>query len=145
MTSFTGNIRRLASKVERPCVGCARPTTHPRKGLCFACYQRARRGHVTQSECAVCGTRDRRVLRRHKLASGLETLCANDAAIAGRRVLTLAALRAERFPDGDRRGTDQRTGDRRTYAERRARLELAWIADGDRREVRGRRATERAA
>jgi hypothetical protein len=113
---------------------CGRVTTSPRLGLCFPCYQRRRRGHTTAAACAICPQRDRRVLRRHKLAGGMHTLCANHAAIAGRRPLTLAELEAECFPAGDRRSTDRRAGDRRTTSPRRVRVVLERLMDGDRRE-----------
>lgn len=58
------------------------------------------------SSCGVCGARDPRVLRRVRLADGsAAVLCANEAAILGRRALTLTELRAEVGPVvGDRRG-----------------------------------------
>jgi hypothetical protein len=67
----------------------------------------------------VCGIADLRVLRRHKLRDGFVVLCANHAAIAGRRSLTLTDLCAECAPPGDRRaGAERRTSDRR-HTERR--------------------------
>ena len=85
------------------CVSCGRPTDRPRRGRCPACYRRAQRGHAVAKPCAVCGIADLRVLRRHKLRDGFVVLCANHAAIAGRRTLTLTELRGECAPPGDRR------------------------------------------
>ncbi|MCC6665668.1 MAG: hypothetical protein IT375_18075 [Polyangiaceae bacterium] len=71
--------------------------------------------------CAVCGIADLRVLRRHKLRDGFVVLCANHAAIAGRRTLTLTELRGECAPPGDRRaGAERRQSDRRHVERRRA-------------------------
>lgn len=71
--------------------------------------------------CAVCGIADLRVLRRHKLRDGFVVLCANHAAIAGRRTLTLTELRGECAPPGDRRaGAERRTVERRHVERRRA-------------------------
>ena len=85
------------------CASCGRPTDRPRRGCCPACYRRAQRGHAVAKPCAVCGIADLRVLRRHKLRDGFVVLCANHAAIAGRRSLTLTDLCAECAPPGDRR------------------------------------------
>lgn len=127
------------------CLHCGRPTSEPRKGACSACYQRARRGHDHDGACSVCGLADARVLRRHQLADGWTTLCANDAALAGRRPLSLHQLRAERYPDGDRRGADRRAGDRRDASVRRARVVVErLVGDDDRRERVGRRAVDAA-
>lgn len=115
------------------CSACPRTTTEPRKGLCFACYQRDRRGHDRAKACAVCAVGDPRVLRRHKLALGFETLCANHSAIAGRRRITLGELRAECFPSGDRRRTDRRHADRRGGPERRTRVDVERLLEGDSR------------
>lgn len=137
MSRFPGNTR--------PCLHCGRPTPEPRKGACSACYQRARRGHDHDGACAACGLADARVLRRHQLADGWSTLCANDAAIAGRRPITLAQLRTERFPDGDRRRGDRRGGDRRDLQVRRVRVDLErLVADDDARASGGRRASDAA-
>ena len=79
------------------CVRCTKPTDEPRRGLCIACYLRQRRGSefTIDACCQVCSTADKRVLRWHRLAGGFAVLCANHAAIAGRRALELDALRAE--------------------------------------------------
>lgn len=127
----------------RPCASCSRPTTEPRRGLCFACYLRAYRGHVADGACAACGLEDRRVLRRHRLADGLATLCANHAAIAGRRTLTLEALRAECYPPGDRRQGEQRRADRRAVGDRRTAPTVEQLlAVADERRHAGRRAAD---
>jgi hypothetical protein len=69
----------------------------------------------------VCGIADVRVLRRHKLRDGFVVLCANHAAIAGRRSIGITELRAECAPTGDRRtGTERREKDRRSVERRRA-------------------------
>jgi hypothetical protein len=109
------------------CEDCSRPTSTPRKGKCWACYFRDYRGHALSGPCSVCGEADRRVLRRHKLADVDTVLCANHAAIAGRRVLTAAELAAECFPAGDRRQTGRRSGDRRAVSARRERDGDAWL------------------
>lgn len=71
--------------------------------------------------CAVCSIADLRVLRRHKLRDGFVVLCANHAAIAGRRALTLTELRGECAPPGDRRaGAERRQADRRHVDRRRS-------------------------
>ena len=88
-------MRRRSNAPPVACVRCTRQTEEPRRGLCFACYQRERRGHDVSDACAVCETRDARVLRRHALVCGPSTLCANHSAIAGRRALTLDELRSE--------------------------------------------------
>jgi hypothetical protein len=68
----------------------------------------------------VCGIADVRVLRRHRLKDGIVVLCANHAAIAGRRSITLTDLRTECAPAGDRRtGTERRRTDRRSTDRRR--------------------------
>lgn len=57
------------------------------------------------------------MLRRHAFVDGVVVLCANHAALAGRRPLTAAAFLEEVKPaDSDRRGTM----DRRRHLERRA-------------------------
>ena len=110
-----------------------RPAPEPRKGLCFGCYMRSRRGHETGPACECCGVTDRRVLRRHALDE-LRTLCANCSAVAGRRALSLDELRCEVFPPGDRRGPGRRTGDRRAPVDRRQRVEVEHLlSDADRR------------
>ena len=115
------------------CSSCGRPAPEPRKGLCFGCYMRSRRGHETGLACECCGVTDRRVLRRHALDE-LRTLCANCSAVAGRRALSLDELRCEVFPPGDRRGPGRRTGDRRAPVDRRQRVEVEHLlSDADRR------------
>jgi hypothetical protein len=51
--------------------------------------------------CACCGFADPRMLRAHRLADALHSLCANCAALAGRRRLSLEELIAERFTGSD--------------------------------------------
>jgi hypothetical protein len=69
--------------------------------------------------CSVCGIADVRVLRRHRLRDGLVVLCANHAAIAGRRSIGLTELRGECAPHGDRRGGVERRQAERRHVERR--------------------------
>jgi hypothetical protein len=126
----TGNI---TEEPLRRCSACPRKAAKLKKGLCPACYLRSHRGGATGKACAVCAVGDPRVLRRHKLALGFETLCANHSAIAGRRRITLGELRAECFPLGDRRRTDRRHADRRGGPERRTRTDVEKLLDGNAR------------
>jgi hypothetical protein len=73
----------------------------------------------------VCGIADARVLRRHKLKDGLVVLCANHAAIAGRREVTLTELRGECCPPGDRRAGAERRREDRRHRTRRIKRETA--------------------
>ncbi len=70
-----------------------------------------------------CGVAHPRLLRRVQFRDGaLLVLCANHAALAGRRPLDAAALLAElALPPGDRRQRRERRGqlERRETAERR--------------------------
>ena len=128
---------RFMAPAPKTCAACGRPTTTPRFGLCFGCYQRARRGHTIEGSCAVCGLADKRMVRRHKLADGWTVLCANHAAVAGRRPLKLEQLQAELAPSpGDRRqGTERRTADRRGHSERRVAVAVdEWLLEQDRRQ-----------
>jgi hypothetical protein len=85
--------------------------------------------------CACCGRAgDPRALVRKRLADGMHTLCGNDAAIAGRRSVTLAELRAELQPSSDRRQDDRRRRDRRSYRDRRDPVDLG-RDDDERREL----------
>jgi hypothetical protein len=86
------------------------------------------------------------VLRRHVLAASRSTLCANHAAIAGRRKITLTELRAECYPPGDRRARERRKADRRTPSERRERQNVDALLGSERRGTRRRnRVTSSAA
>jgi hypothetical protein len=86
----------------------------------------------------VCGIADARVLRRHRLKDGLVVLCANHAAIAGRRGMTLTELRGECCPPGDRRaGSERRQNDRRTTTRRGKRASVG--TNGERRRRNERR------
>jgi hypothetical protein len=137
---FPGNTPKV-------CGTCGRPyaKSKGRSRECVACYLRRTRGHEVSGPCAVCGLSDRRVLRRHVLTDGPVTLCANDAAIAGRRALSLEELELEVYPAGDRRGANRRQADRRAPAtDRRTVLDVArLVADADRRGA-GRRASDAA-
>lgn len=119
----------MVGHVKRPprivaCSHCTRPTDEPRRGLCQGCYLREFRGHVRASACVCCGYSDARALRRHRLEGEMRTLCAICSAIAGRRPITLDALRLEvRRPAGRRVG------------ERRVKVSLAWVALADRRKA----------
>jgi hypothetical protein len=135
-------IRSTGNAPAERCASCGKPAPKPKKGLCHGCYLRGHRGHTIGADCMVCGNRDLRVLRRHKVAQGPDeprvfmfvVLCANDAAIAGRRLLTLDELRAEVFPPEDRRRGDRRRGPRRAPRERRVRVDVERLIEGDRRE-----------
>ena len=76
------------------------------------------------------------MLRRHKLTDGAVVLCANHAAVAGRRKLALAELKAECLPaEQDRRKVlDRRRSDRRQPADRRQSWDAAWELDQDQRQ-----------
>jgi hypothetical protein len=125
-------MRRTGTEPVRRCTSCGKPAPKPKKGLCAGCYLRGYRRHTLGSECRICGTRDQRVLRRHVLAASTSTLCANHSAIAGRRKITLTELRAEVYPEGDRRHAERRRSDRRGPRERRQPLSvpgsLGWPA-----------------
>ena len=145
---FAGNMRR--KRRDNPgapvkCEACPRKTTTPRKGMCWPCYFRDYRGHHIRGPCALCGEEDPRVLRRHVFSDGDSVLCANHAAIAGRRKMTLPELQAECYPPGDRRQRGRRRYDRRT-AVRRERLSDTWLL-GSETELRktGRRTADEPA
>jgi len=56
--------------------------------------------HETEAalaSCECCGFADPRMLRAHRLADALHSLCGNCAALAGRRRLSLEELVEERF------------------------------------------------
>jgi NMD protein affecting ribosome stability and mRNA decay len=71
-------MRKTYAKQTVICRTCPRATDAPRHGLCFACYQRVRRGSAlpAKAACEQCGETDRVVLR--KTPHGI--LCANDHA-----------------------------------------------------------------
>lgn len=71
-------MRKTYAKEPVICKACPRVTADPRLGLCFGCYQRARRGTMLPeaAACELCGETDRVVLR--KTPQGI--LCANDHA-----------------------------------------------------------------
>jgi len=73
-------MRKTYAKQSVVCSRCPRTTDTPRLGLCFACYQRERRGTqiADGAACANCGETDRVVLR----ITSLGVLCANDHARA---------------------------------------------------------------
>lgn len=117
-------------KPPKPCVLCKRPTKEPRKGMCFGCYLRDKRGHSVTGPCSACGVGDQRVLKRHRLSDGQTVLCANCSAIAGRRAVTLEVLRGE-LGSGRRMGSERRGPDRRGI-ERRQRVDIEALSS-DRR------------
>ena len=125
------HVRRRRGAGPVACGTCKRPTGEPRKGLCYACYQRERRGAVVNA-CAVCGLADARMLMFRTLADGEHVLCGNHALALGKRRLALSELARELRVPGDRRASDRRAGDRRA-ADRRASVDLAWLTEGDRR------------
>jgi hypothetical protein len=87
---------RLAEGEPRTCRVCGRPVDPSEKRHVHqACAIRLSRGTLLGPSCAACNTTDPRVLRLVRLADGKVTLCANHAAIAGRRPITIDALRAE--------------------------------------------------
>jgi|GEM_PF-2933438 len=73
---------RKAYYLKQPtaCARCPRVTDSPRKGLCFACYQRDLRGSALAPDacCLRCGESDPLVLR----VTPFGVLCANDHARA---------------------------------------------------------------
>lgn len=75
--------------------GCGRPSGNRR--TCARCGVRRSRGTSFPGGacCAACGLGDVRVLRWLRLVDGRVAACGNCAALAGRRVLTLAELGAE--------------------------------------------------
>ena len=101
--------RRQPRPPEGTRCACTRPCA-PGRDKCSGCSVRSSRGHLVTGPCAACGQDDQRVLRRHTLAGGPVVLCANDSAIAGRRLLTLDELRSELRPleAGRRTGRDRR-------------------------------------
>lgn len=107
------------------------------EGRAIACRLRKLRGTELREPCRVCGVADRRVLRRQAFRDGPLVLCANHAAIAGRRRLSCAEFLEEMEASGDRRGLrERRLGvERRTDDDRRAFVEPVEFdaREGDRR------------
>lgn len=62
--------------------------------FCVACRVRKCRGSSVEGAC-FCGVSDRRMLRRHRFTDGVRVICANHAAVAGRRELDWAAYLAD--------------------------------------------------
>jgi len=77
MRRATGNIA---------CEHCGSLTSTPRKGLCFACYQRQLRGNELPAGaiCAHCGEPRRAVLRWSSVGRARAVLCGNCALLARR-------------------------------------------------------------
>ncbi len=73
-------MRKTYAKQAVQCRRCPRETTEPRRGLCFNCYQRDRRGSALpeHAACSECGESDPLVLR----VTPFGVLCANDHARA---------------------------------------------------------------
>ncbi len=71
-------MRKTFGKQAVTCSKCPRITDCPRKGMCFACYQRELRGSGLPDNacCIACGIRDPLVLR----VTPFGVLCANDHA-----------------------------------------------------------------
>lgn len=64
--------------------------------LCRWCHDTAHLAEAFAGEaCALCGTRHPRALRQHQFADRAVVLCANHAALAGRRDLTWRRFRDE--------------------------------------------------
>jgi hypothetical protein len=74
------------------CESCPRLTTGR---FCVACRVRKCRGTTIDGSCPLCGVSDRRMLRRHRFTDGTRVICANHAAVAGRRSLDWRAFLAE--------------------------------------------------
>lgn len=134
-------MKRSTGKPRSHCSNCGRPVSATRGGQCSGCYQRRRRGHEAPGPCRVCGEADPRVLKRHRLAEGMLSLCANHSAVAGRRPITLAELMSETTTAGDRRGPERRgrARDRRAPGARRV---SSYVPDDCARLSRGRRAAD---
>lgn len=73
-------MRKTYAKQAVKCSCCPRITDTPRRGMCFACYQRElRKSSLPPAACCIsCGIRDPLVLR----LSPFGVLCANDLARA---------------------------------------------------------------
>lgn len=71
-------MRKTYAKQAVTCARCPRITDTPRRGLCFACYQRVLRNASLPADacCIQCGVRDPIVLR----VTPFGVLCANDHA-----------------------------------------------------------------
>ena len=131
--------RSPSRRAEGRCGGCGQGATHMRRGLCSACYARWVRARPVGlgASCAACA--DRRIdhLRHYELRGLWVVLCHNCCA-RGERVAPAArsldalllALRRER----------------RVSGERRTAAEDYWygVAERRRRQLEGRRATDRA-
>lgn len=154
----TCDVSRETSHVKpspslKTCNNCGRGAKALRKGQCPRCYIAAWRGITPGACCAACACHDPRVLVRRRMPTTeaatvreWETLCANCNVIAGKRSVTLAALRVEVLPAAfDRRkGGDRRHGERRGVEGDR-RVDASREGTGDRRVSPGRRASDRAA
>lgn len=68
------------------CKDCGSLTSTPRKGLCFACYQRQLRGTALPAGavCAHCGEQRRPVLRWSRVGQARAVLCGNCVLLARR-------------------------------------------------------------
>lgn len=77
---YLPRMRKTYSKQPIACSTCPRVTDSPRKGQCFACYQRGLRGAALPqaATCRRCGETDPLVLR----VTPFGVLCANDHARA---------------------------------------------------------------
>jgi hypothetical protein len=80
------------------CRRCNRPKVALTDGECERCAEapHIRSTHAVEGHaCAVCGVADRRMLRARRLSEGWRLLCANHAAVLGRRWLRVEDLVAE--------------------------------------------------
>lgn len=78
---------------KRPCLQCRRPT---KGNFCTGCRVRKHRGAVVAGDaCKVCGDDDARLLRRQRFTDQIVVLCANHAALKGRRTISWADFLAE--------------------------------------------------
>lgn len=110
-------MKRFSGK----CLNCGKPIPQKeqRRGLCNRCYLAEYHGQELGLCCEVCGFGDRRMLVRRKIDGEYHTLCGNCATLWGRRKMSVEDLRAELFPDDDRRSGDRRKASvRRTYNQR---------------------------
>jgi hypothetical protein len=82
------------------------------------------------------------MLVRKELLEGPAILCGSHALLVGRPAMSLAALLLAAFPDGDRRGADRRTEERRHPQGRRQGHRVGWLFETSRRGA-GRRISDR--
>ena len=86
-------MRKTYSREPVPCTDCPRLTRSPRKGRCFTCYQRVRRGVAAPagSCCLRCAETDLLVLS----VTAFGVLCLNDAARYRAELGSVTLLRSD--------------------------------------------------